>query len=157
MTDPQPPYGQHTRPQDYTTGLPASRPQPGFAPYTAPPTRPPMPRPAGKHYGLTGAEPFWYILGCISLGTAYFLKLPARKAAAEVFSELQADGGGPVNAYGLTSAGTFWYVLGCILGAGAPYFMKVYCKKGMWEVIAALQAAPGDHAEAIRRALYGPG
>lgn len=154
MTSPHQPYGQYGRTQDYTAGLPASRPQPGFAPYTAPPARPPAPRPAGKRYGLTGAEPFWYILGCINFGAAYFMKLPARKAASEVFSELLADGGGPGNAYGLTGAGTFWYVLMCILGCGGAYFAKVSCKKGMWDVVTLLQSAPGDHAEAIRRALY---
>ncbi|MFD7294096.1 hypothetical protein ACFV9W_12475 [Streptomyces sp. NPDC059897] len=32
----------------------------------------------------TGAESFWYILGCISFGAAYFAKIPSKKALSEV-------------------------------------------------------------------------
>jgi hypothetical protein len=49
----------------------------------------------GKQYALRGAESFWYVLGCIGFGAAYFAKLPGKEAACEVFSELQLDGQGP--------------------------------------------------------------
>ena len=68
----------------------------------------------GKQYALRGAESFWYILGCISFGTAYFSKLPGKKAACEVFSELRLDGQGPSRGYSLRGAEGFWYVLMCI-------------------------------------------
>jgi len=84
------------------------------------------------------------------------MKLPAKKAASEILSELQFDGGGPSRGYGLTGAGTFWYMLLCILGFGGAYFAKVSAKKGMWELVAILQAAPAEHAEAIHRALHEP-
>jgi hypothetical protein len=112
--------------------------------------------PIGKQYGLQGAEPFWYILGCIAFGAAYFAKIPSRKAACEIVSELQLDGHGPSRGYSLTSAQAFWYVLMCIPFGGA-YFAKVSAKKAMWEVVALVQATPGDHTAAIGRALLGPG
>ena len=62
---------------------------------------------AGKQYGLRGAESFWYILGCIGFGIAYFAKLPGKKAACEVFSELQLDGLGPSDANSLRGAETW--------------------------------------------------
>ena len=74
---------------------------------------------AGKQYGLNGAEMFWYILGCISFGAAYFSKIPGKKAACEVFSELQLDGQGPGRSYSLGGMEGFWYVLMCLwFGAG---------------------------------------
>jgi hypothetical protein len=109
--------------------------------------------PTGKRYGLRGAEPFWYILGCIAFGAAYFSKIPARKAACEIVSELQLDGHGPSNGYSLTGAQTFWYVLMCI-PFGGGYFAKVYAKKALWEVVGLVQMAPSDHSAAIRRALF---
>ena len=110
---------------------------------------------AGKQYGLRGAESFWYILGCIGFGIAYFAKLPGKKAACEVFSELQLDGLGPSDANSLRGAETFWYVLMC-LWFGAGYFAKVWAKKALWEVVVMVQSAPGEYAEAIIRALSGP-
>ena len=109
----------------------------------------------GKLYGLRGAESFWYILGCIGFGMAYFSKLPGKKAACEVFSELQLDGLGPGQGYSLRGAETFWYVLMC-LAFGGGYFAKVWAKKALWEVVAMVQSGPGEYAEAMSRALSGP-
>lgn len=162
----QPPYDQPSyQPQDDTRRAmrPAVQPeQPKFIPRDPDPGQPAhrqtagKRQPAGKRYGLTGAEPFWYVLGCIDFGAAYFLKLPAKKAASEILTELQFDGGGPSRGYGLTSAGAFWYILMCIFGFGGAYFMKVSAKKGMWELITVLQGAPAEHAEAIHQALHEP-
>ncbi|MGW2342008.1 hypothetical protein [Streptomyces sp. NPDC001661] len=69
----------------------------------------------------TGAESFWYILGCISFGAAYFAKIPSKKALSE---------------YGLcemTSAEKFWYVLQNIC-FGSGYLAKVPVKKALSEV-----------------------
>jgi hypothetical protein len=69
---------------------------------------------------LTGAESFWYVLGCIALAGAYFAKIPVKKALSE---------------YGyvtMTGAEKFWYVLMCI-GFGAGYFAKVPIKKAFTE------------------------
>lgn len=161
----QPPYGQpSSQPQDYTRQAMHPAVQPGQPKFIARDPEPAQPahrqtagkhQPAGQQYGLTGAEPFWYVLGCISFGTAYFTKLPAKKAACEIISELQLDGGGPSRGYSLSGAGTFWYILMCI-SFGAGYFTKVSCKKAMWELVTVVRAAPGDHSEAISRALYGP-
>jgi hypothetical protein len=106
----------------------------------------------GKRYELRGAEAFWYILGCISMGAAYFSKLPGKKAACEVFSELQLDGQGPSNGYALHGMENFWYVLMC-LSFGAGYFAKVSAKKALWELVSMVQAAPGEYAGALGRAL----
>ena len=108
----------------------------------------------GKQYSLRGAESFWYILGCISFGAAYFAKLPTKKAACEVFSELQLDGQGPSRGYSLRGAESFWYVLMCI-PFGAGYFAKVWAKKALWEMVAMVQSAPGEYAGAISRSLSG--
>jgi hypothetical protein len=109
---------------------------------------------AGKQYGLRGAEGFWYILGCIGFGAAYFSKLPGKKAACEVFSELQLDGQGPSRSYSLRGMEGFWYLLMC-LAFGAGYFAKVSAKKALWELIRIVQAGPEGYAEAIGRALSG--
>ncbi|HTX28774.1 MAG TPA: hypothetical protein VME19_17330 [Streptosporangiaceae bacterium] len=111
---------------------------------------------AGKQYGLRGAETFWYVLGCIDFGTAYFAKLPTKKAACEVFSELQLDGQGPSSGYSLQGMEAFWYLLMC-LPFGAGYFAKVFAKKALWELVGMVQAAPGGYAEAIGRAWSGTG
>ncbi|MEU3794580.1 hypothetical protein [Streptomyces fructofermentans] len=77
-----------------------------------------------QHLGqgtTTSWEKFWYILGCIYLGAAYFQKVPVKKALSE---------------YGLvemTSAEKFWYVVQCIL-FGFGYFAKVTIKKALSEV-----------------------
>lgn len=106
----------------------------------------------GKQYALRGAESFWYVLGCIGIGAAYFAKLPGKKAACEVFSELQLDGQGPSRGYSLRGAEGFWYVLMC-LPFGAGYFAKVSAKKALWEVVGMVQSAPGEYGEAISRTL----
>jgi hypothetical protein len=139
----QPAYGQMQ---------PAVYDQRGYAP----PPQQPGPRAqrhgAGKRYALRGAEGFWYVLGCIAFGAAYFSKIPAKKAACEVFSELQLDGQGRSRSYSLRGMEGFWYVLMC-LGFGAGYFAKVSAKKALWELVGMVQAAPGEYAEAIGRAL----
>jgi hypothetical protein len=144
---PQPYYGQgEMRPavQDQP-GYPAAAAQPGHRNH----------RPAaGKQYTLRGAETFWYVLGCIGLGVAYFSKLPVKKAACEILSELQLDGQGPSRSYSLRGAETFWYVLMCI-AFGGGYFAKGSAKKALWEIVGIVQSAPADYAEAISRALYG--
>jgi hypothetical protein len=43
---------------------------------------------------MTGAESFWYVLGCIGFGAAYFAKIPVKKA----LSEMAAPGPGPAAA-----------------------------------------------------------
>jgi hypothetical protein len=111
-------------------------------------------RQAGKQYGLRGAETFWYVLGCIAMGAAYFSKIPGKKAACEVFSELQLDGQGPSSSYSLRGMEGSWYVLMC-LAFGSGYFAKVSAKKALWELVVIVQAAPGEHASAICRTLSG--
>ena len=37
-----------------------------------------------KNIGLTAAEKFWYVLGCIAFGAAYFKKVPVAKALSEL-------------------------------------------------------------------------
>jgi hypothetical protein len=41
------------------------------------------------------------------------------------------------------------------LGFGAGYFAKVSAKKALWELVGMVQAAPGEYAGAIGRALSG--
>ena len=94
------------------------------------------------------------MLGCIAIGVAYFSKLPGKKAACEVFSELQLDGQGPSRSYSLHGMESFWYVLMC-LGFGAGYFAKVSAKKALWELVGMVRAAPAEYAGAIGRALSG--
>jgi hypothetical protein len=111
-------------------------------------------RAGGKQYALRGAESFWYILGCISFGAAYFSKRPGKKAACEVFSELQLDGQGPSGGYSLRGAEGFSYVLMCIpLGAG--YFAKVSAKKalgnGRYGAVRARRVRRGDQPRPLRR------
>jgi hypothetical protein len=33
---------------------------------------------------MTAAERFWYVLGCIALGAAHFIKIPVSKALSEL-------------------------------------------------------------------------
>jgi hypothetical protein len=140
---PQPYYGQGQM-------QPAGQDLRGYQP-PGPPRRM---QAAGKRYALRGAEAFWYVLMCIPLGAAYFHKLPSKKAACEIFSELQLDGQGPSQAYTLRGAEVFWYTLMCI-AFGVGYFAKVVAKKAQWEVIGMMQSAPGEYREAIGRALNG--
>ena len=81
------------------------------------PYRPPQPR----QPGLTAAQQFWYVLGCIPLGAAYFSKIPAKKALAD-FGMAQ-----------LTGAEAFWYILMCI-PFGAGYFAKLSTAKALSEI-----------------------
>jgi hypothetical protein len=152
----QPPRRQPQEPY-YGQGemQPAARDQRGYSPQAPRPGHRGHRQAAGKQYGLRGAESFWYILGCTGFGMAYFSKLPGKKAACEVFSELQLDGQGPSEGYSLRGAETFWYVLMC-LAFGGGYFAKVWAKKALWEVVAMVQSGPGEYAEAICRALSGP-
>jgi hypothetical protein len=84
------PPGQHQ---------PASTPdQRAYPPRTTPASHRATRQAAGRQYGLRGAEAFWYVLGCIAMGAAYFSKIPGKKAASEVFSELQLDGRAPAAA-----------------------------------------------------------
>lgn len=75
-----------------------------------------------KKLGMTGAEAFWYVLGCISLGSAYLAKVPVKRAMAD---------------YGLvphlTTAEAFWYYAGCVC-FGASYFMKLPVAKAISEL-----------------------
>jgi hypothetical protein len=159
----QQPYGQPGLPQQRGQQYqPQQRPQYAHGPLQPvpdqrgypPPVHPGHRQTAGKRYALRGAESFWYVLGCISLGAAYFAKIPTKKAMCEVLSELQLDGQGPSQAYALTGAQGFWYALMCIW-FGAGYFAKVYAKKALWEVVGVVQSAPGEYAAALGRALAG--
>ena len=163
-----PPQGQHApyqQPQEPYHGRREMRPavqdqrgypqdRKGYPPQVPPSGHRGHRRAGGKQYALRGAESFWYILGCISFGAAYFSKLPGKKAACEVFSELQLDGRGPSRGYSLRGAEGFWYVLMCI-PFGAGYFAKVSAKKALWEMAGMVRSAPGEYAEAISRALSG--
>lgn len=142
--DVQPAKHQRIQPLDQQ-GYPAQAPQHGHHAHR---------QVAGKRYALRGAESFWYVLGCIGFGAAYFSKLPAKKAACEVFSELQLDGQGPSHGYSLRGMESFWYVLMCI-AFGGGYFAKVWAKKALWEMVGMVQAAPDGYAVAMSRALAG--
>jgi hypothetical protein len=110
----------------------------------------------GKQYALRGAEVFWYFLGCLDFGMAYFSKIPTKKAACEIFSELQLDGQGSSQGYSLNGAESVWYFLMC-LAFGAGYFAKVWAKKALWEMVNMMRAAPPDQIQALTRALTGSG
>ena len=48
---------------------------------------------AARKTGLTAAEKFWYVLGCLYFGAAYFAKIPAKKAMEDFgLAELTSDG-----------------------------------------------------------------
>jgi type VI protein secretion system component VasF len=100
-----------------------------------------------REYSLRGAEVFWYILGCIPMGMAYFAKIPVKKAFYEVLDDLRAE----VNPR-LRGAEAFWYVLMCI-AFGGGYFVKVSAKKGLCEIVTMLSASGG--AAAAIEALHG--
>lgn len=148
------PYDGQYLPQDppgYDQNLPAAAQYPP-APYS--PQQPPygMPQQQFRTYGLRGAEPFWYVMGCIATGGAYFAKLPTKKAVCEILSDLQASGQG-AGRYCLNGTEAFWYVLMCI-PFGAGYLAKVWAKKALWEAVGMVQAA-GWSPEAMGRALRG--
>jgi hypothetical protein len=71
--------------------------------------------------GLSGAGKFWYALGNVALGAAYFGKLPAKKALAEA------------GLCQLSGAEKFWYVLECV-ALGAGYFAKLSVVKALSEI-----------------------
>jgi hypothetical protein len=88
---------------------------------------------AVRKIGMTAAEQFWYIVGCIAFGVAYLAKVPVKKALSD---------------YGLaemTAAEQFWYVLGCI-AFGSAYFSKVPVAKALSELeqFRVARAAPHD-------------
>lgn len=157
MSSQQPHEGQyqpHDYPgyqQGYAQNLPTPAKYPP-APYSPQQSAYGMPQPQFRTYGLRGAEPFWYVMGCIAMGGAYFAKLPTKKAACEILSDLQASGQG-AGGYYLNGAEAFWYVLMCI-PFGAAYIAKVWAKKALWEAVGMVQAA-GWSAEAMGRALRG--
>ena len=97
---------------------------PGYAPQGyGPPSEP-----AVRKAGLTAAEKFWYVLGCIPMGAMYFAKIPSKKALADFgMAELSA-------------AQSFWYVLMCI-AFGAGYFAKIPTAKAVSE-LAQFRSAP---------------
>ena len=71
--------------------------------------------------GMTPAGLFWYVVGCIGFGAAYFAKVPAKKAMSD---------------FGLchmTGAEVFWYYLGCVL-LGGSYFAKLPVAKALSEL-----------------------
>ena len=98
--------------------------QPRYEPDRYEPRQQAQPQPAvqvvGKT-GLTAAESFWYVLGCIPLGAMYFAKIPSKKALAD-FGMAQ-----------LTPAESFWYVLMCI-AFGGGYFAKIPTAKALSEL-----------------------
>jgi hypothetical protein len=75
---------------------------------------------ARRGVSLSAAASFWYILGCIAFGAAYFAKVPAKKALAEAGMAQ------------MTAPEKFWYVLQCI-AFGAGYFAKLPVKKALSE------------------------
>jgi hypothetical protein len=70
---------------------------------------------------LTAAQKFWYVIGNIPFGAAYFTKVPAKKAMAD-FGLAE-----------LTGAEAFWYILMCI-PFGAGYFAKLSTSKALSEL-----------------------
>lgn len=148
---PRPQQGQQYRqqPQPYQ-GVHA--PAPGQRGHQQPPAGYQAQQPRSvRRYALRGAESFWYLLGCIGFGMAYFSKIPAKKAACEVLSVLQLDGQGP-GGYSLRGAEGFWYALMC-LAFGGGYFAKLSAKRALWEVVTALQSDQAG-VDAISRALH---
>ena len=113
------PQGQQP-PHDPNAGPPLPA-VPQYAPqgYGQPSAQPSAP--AVRKAGLTAAEKFWYVLGCIWFGAMYFAKIPSKKALADFgMAELSA-------------AESFWYVLMCIW-FGAGYFAKIPTAKAISEL-----------------------
>ena len=136
---PQYPQGQPWQPSQYNPQQHQRRVgQPPHDPYASPPV-PAVPQYAPQGYGqpaapsvrkagLTAAEKFWYVLGCIPMGAMYFAKIPSKKALADFgMAELSA-------------AQSFWYVLMCI-AFGAGYFAKIPTAKAVSE-LAQFRSAP---------------
>jgi len=81
------------------------------------------------------------VLGCIAFGTAYFAKVPVKKA-------LQDTGNAE-----MTGAENFWYILGCI-PLGANYMWKVRVKKALSEASTpALRQMPTELAHVAENSI----
>jgi hypothetical protein len=104
-------------PQQQAVRQPAQRYQPPDQPQQQP--RPTVQ--AVRKTGLTAAESFWYVMGCIPFGAMYFAKIPSKKALAD-FGMAE-----------LTAAESFWYILMCI-PFGAGYFAKIPTAKAISEL-----------------------
>ena len=78
---------------------------------------------------LTAGEMFWYVMGNLWLGAAYFAKVPVKKAMHDA---------GLSSA--LTGAEKFWYVCENIFGLGSGYLMKVIVAKALYERYPAVPA-----------------
>ena len=121
----QDPHGRHA-PAPYSDDYAAPRTREAadqrVVPYQQAPQAPlrAQPHQQQPRLRLTGAEAFWYVLGCIAMGGMYFAKVPAKKALEEAgLAEM-------------TAAEKFWYVLQCIF-FGAGYFAKLPVKKALTE------------------------
>jgi hypothetical protein len=137
------PQDQPWQPQQYNMQQHQQRVgQPPNDPYASPPP-PAVPQYAPQGYGqpsvqpaaapvrktgLTAAEKFWYVLGCIAFGAMYFAKIPSKKALAD-FGMTE-----------LTAAESFWYVLMCI-AFGGGYFAKIPTAKAISELAQFREAA----------------
>jgi hypothetical protein len=120
-----PQWGHHQYGQPTGQAEPYSRPQAAYQP-RQPERYEPQQQTGGRtsalrKTGLTAAESFWYVLGCIAFGAMYFAKIPAKKALAD-FGMAE-----------LTGAESFWYVLMCI-PFGAGYFAKIPTAKALSEL-----------------------
>jgi hypothetical protein len=134
----QPWQDQPWQPQQYNPQQHQQRAGQPPDPYASPPL-PAVPQYAPQGYrqpaalpvrktGLTAAEKFWYVLGCIPFGAMYFAKIPSKKALAD-FGMAE-----------LTAAESFWYVLMCI-PFGAGYFAKIPTAKAISELAQFREAA----------------
>ena len=98
---------------------------------------------AARKIGMTAAEQFWYILGCVAFGAAYLQKVPVKKALSD---------------YGLvemTGAEQFWYILGCIAFGGA-YLAKVPVAKALSELDQFRGARSAPHGQFAVGQGHGP-
>lgn len=98
---------------------------------------------AARKIGMTAAEQFWYILGCVAFGAAYLQKVPVKKALSD---------------YGLaemTAAEQFWYILGCIFFGGA-FLAKVPVAKALSELEQYRVARAAPHDELQRHEVRAP-
>ncbi len=133
-SDPQGQDGRPTTPPQFpaqTGSAPQGYRQPQFQPAPQPQPQPQAPGYSQAQYqpppqlvrktGLTAAEQFWYIVGCIYFGAMYFAKIPVKKAMHD-FGLVE-----------MTAAEKFWYVLMCIW-FGAGYFAKVPVAKAITEM-----------------------
>lgn len=115
----QPPHDSYASP---VPAVPQYAPQGYGQPSVQPAATP------ARKTGLTAAEKFWYVLGCIAFGAMYFAKIPSKKALAD-FGMAE-----------LTAAESFWYVLMCI-AFGGGYFAKIPTAKAISELAQFREAA----------------